>query len=366
MTRSAPLLLGLLHACAAFAPIQRHHAALHSAQHSASSRKPPPPRGGALGAAVSRDELVGEATGTALLLTFGYGSVATAEFYGASLGLVALSWGFGKRRRRIRFEAPNRTHGLCGRIAAAVVALVRVWSAPRRRDHSPASPRARRDATTPRRRRVHSAASTRSRVAASTRPVASSSPRRRRRAGVALGALVASDLSGAHLNPAVTASLAAAGKFPWKKVAPFVLAQLAGGVFASLLTSVTHGLGVGGPCPWIMGFGDRAAGRACFVEAWQTAVLAVAVFATGGASRAVPPKSGPFIVGATVSGLICLGGPLTGAGFNPARDVAPRLVAGLAGAANAFPAGWWAYTLGPVVGAVVGGMFAKTVLKSDG
>ena len=342
MTRSAPLLLGLLHACAAFAPIQRHHAALHLAQHSAA-----PPRGGALGAAVSRDELVGEATGTALLLTFGYGSVATAEFYGASLGLVALSWGFGKRRRRIRFEAPNRTHGLCGRIAAAVVALVRVWSAPRRRrDHSPAS--------------------TRSRVAASTRPVASSSPRRRRRAGVALGALVASDLSGAHLNPAVTASLAAAGKFPWKKVAPFVLAQLAGGVFASLLTSVTHGLGVGGPCPWIMGFGDRGAGRACFVEAWQTAVLAVAVFATGGASRAVPPKSGPFIVGATVSGLICLGGPLTGAGFNPARDVAPRLVAGLAGAANAFPAGWWAYTLGPVVGAVVGGMFAKTVLKSDG
>jgi len=278
MTRSAPLLLGLLHACTAFAPIQRHHAALHSAQHSASSRKPPPPRGGALGAAVSRDELVGEATGTALLLTFGYGSVATAEFYGASLGLVALSWGF----------------------------------------------------------------------------------------GVALGALVASDLSGAHLNPAVTASLAAAGKFPWKKVAPFVLAQLAGGVFASLLTSATHGLGVGGPCPWIMGFGDRGAGRACFVEAWQTAVLAVAVFVTGGASRAVPPKSGPFIVGATVSGLICLGGPLTGAGFNPARDVAPRLVAGLAGAANAFPAGWWAYTLGPVVGAVVGGMFAKTVLKSDG
>jgi len=278
MTRSAPLLLGLLHACAAFAPIQRHHAALHSAQHSASSRRAAPPRGGALGAAVSRDELVGEATGTALLLTFGYGSVATAEFYGASLGLVALSWGF----------------------------------------------------------------------------------------GVALGALVASDLSGAHLNPAVTASLAAAGKFPWKKVAPFVLAQLAGGVFASLLTSVTHGLGVGGPCPWIMGFGDHGAGRACFVEAWQTAVLAVAVFVTGGASRAVPPKSGPFIVGATVSGLICLGGPLTGAGFNPARDVAPRLVAGLAGAANAFPAGWWAYTLGPVVGAVVGGMFAKTVLKSDG
>ena len=88
---------------------------------------------------------------------------------------------------------------------------------------------------------------------------------------------------------------------------------------------------------------------------------------TGGRRHAstVPAKGGPFIVGATVAGMICLVGPLTGAGFNPARDLAPRIVAALAGGAGAFPAGWWIYSLGPVVGAVVGASLCMRCLGSD-
>ena len=91
------------------------------------------------------------------------------------------------------------------------------------------------------------------------------------------------------------------------------------------------------------------------------------VVVTGGRRHAgtVPAKGGPYVAGATVVGLICLVGPLTGAGFNPARDLAPRLVSLLAGGAGAFPAGWWVYSAGPVLGAVLGAALCLRVLGSD-
>ena len=231
-------------------------------------------------AAATKDELIGEATGTAILLTFGYGAVATSAIDGAlTLPGVAAVWGL----------------------------------------------------------------------------------------GVALGVLASNDLSGAHLNPAVTAALAATNKFPVKKVAPYVAAQLVGGVAASVLTSATRGLALATPAPWIMGFPGLSAARACFVEGWTTALLATMVMVTGGRRHAgtVPAKGGPFIVGITVAGMICLVGPLTGAGFNPARDLSPRIVAALAGGAGAFPAGWWIYSAGPVVGAVLGAALCLRCLGSD-
>ncbi len=136
---------------------------------------------------------------------------------------------------------------------------------------------------------------------------------------------------------------------------------------ASVLTSATRGLALSSPAPWIMGFPGLSAARACFIEGWTTAILATMVCVTGGRRHAstVPGKGGPFIVGATVAGMICLVGPLTGAGFNPARDLAPRMVAALAGGAGAFPSGWWIYSLGPVVGAVLGAALCLRCLGSD-
>ena len=237
-------------------------------------------------AAATRDEVVGEAAGTAILLTFGYGACASA----LGLGGVACVWGL----------------------------------------------------------------------------------------GVALGICASKNLSGAHLNPAVTLMLAARGSFPASKVGPYCAAQLCGGVAASLLTAATWGLSLSSPAPWIMAFGDGVgAARACFIEAWTTAVLVGAIFfAIGAAEPAVPP---PVIIGATISGLICLVGPLTGAGFNPVRDLAPRLVAKVAKVAfpakvakgakvatvatgAAFPAGTWAYTVGPIVGALAGAALSKALL----
>src|SRR5947209_17554657 len=69
---------------------------------------------------------------------------------------------------------------------------------------------------------------------------------------VMLGIYVAGAISGAHINPAVTLALAARGKFPWNKVGPYWLAQVAGAFVAALILyfvyqgALVHALSVNG------------------------------------------------------------------------------------------------------------------------
>ena len=173
--------------------------------------------------------------------------------------------------------------------------------------------------------------------------------------------------------PAVTLALAAFRKFPLRKVPRYVAAQCLGSVVASALTAFSWRGVASGPVldafPFIMRFSPGVSVPAgAFVEMWQTAVLAYAIFTLTGPRHAasVPKGSPPFIIGGVLAALITLGGPLTGAGFNPARDLGPRVVAALAGAGKlAFPTGWWAYTVGPVLGGLAGAAFAVTVTKSE-
>src|SRR5829696_6510640 len=57
---------------------------------------------------------------------------------------------------------------------------------------------------------------------------------------VTMGCYVAAGVTGAHLNPAVTLSLAAHRQFPWRKVVPYSLAQLAGAFIASAVVYATY------------------------------------------------------------------------------------------------------------------------------
>ncbi len=150
-------------------------------------------------------------------------------------------------------------------------------------------------------------------------------------------------LSGAHMNPAVTAGFAVGRHFPVAEVAPYWAAQLMGAILASLslraLFGLSHGLGVTQPA-------HVGALAALILESGLTAVLMVVVLAVTTDTRAAGSLAA-VAIGGTIGLEALVLGPITGASMNPARSFAPALVAGQ----------WtdlWIYVVGPLVGALVG------------
>jgi MIP family channel proteins len=211
--------------------------------------------------------------------------------------------------------------------------------------------------------------------------------------GVTLAIYVAAALSGAHLNPAISLAFALLrpADFPRARLLPYCGAQLVGAVLAGMTIATLFqpfiirfetekGLIRGQPgselSAMVFGqyfpnpalFGTDAAARALVsplhavvVEGFGTAVLALVVFALTTRRNTAAPTANltPFFIGFTVAALISLFAPITQAGWNPARDVGPRLVAyALGWGAVAIPGpanGFWVYIVGPLVGAVIGG-----------
>lgn len=73
----------------------------------------------------------------------------------------------------------------------------------------------------------------------------------------------------------------------------------------------------------------------------------------------------PPFIGLCVAGLISVIAPISQAGFNPARDFGPRIVAYLIGYKRAAFSEWWVYVVGPFVGAPVGAFLADKILYAD-
>lgn len=193
---------------------------------------------------------------------------------------------------------------------------------------------------------------------------------------VTMGCYVAAGVTGAHLNPAVTLSLAVHRRFPWRKVLPYSGGQLAGAFLASAvvyaayheaLTAFDGGLrqvsgatGTAGiwatyPQPFLSvfpgGFIDQVVG---------TALLVGVIFGITD-SRNAPPPPGltPVIVGLLVVLIGATFGFNAGYAINPARDFGPRVFTAFAGwGGEVFRAGnnwWWVPIVAPCVGAVLGG-----------
>ncbi len=138
-------------------------------------------------------------------------------------------------------------------------------------------------------------------------------------------------ISGCQINPAVTITLAATGKMPWREVPGYVLAQLAGAVAGALAIvgvlghkAVTVGLGVASYGP------STGAGQAFFAEAVGTAILVFVVFGAAVDGRA-PGGFAGLAIGLAVFAIIIPVAPATGASINPARTFGPMLVEQLYG-----------------------------------
>jgi glycerol uptake facilitator protein len=201
--------------------------------------------------------------------------------------------------------------------------------------------------------------------------------------GVTLGVYVAARISGAHLNPAVTLALAAFKGFEWRKVAPYMLAQLVGAFvgaiivrfsYSDLITSVDpdHTIKTQGIFSTLPGNGnyDVSVTNAFFDQVVGTAILVFVIFALTTLTNNPPLANlGPIVIGLLVVGLGLAWGANAGYAINPARDFGPRLatlVTGYGGALNdqnGYPY-FWVPIVGPLVGGLIGGGFFKFLIET--
>ncbi|PDQ34431.1 MAG: aquaporin family protein [Candidatus Lumbricidophila eiseniae] len=132
-------------------------------------------------------------------------------------------------------------------------------------------------------------------------------------------------ISGNHINPAVTVGLAVTGKFPWREVPGYLVAQILGatlGAFAiaGVLGDKASKLGLGvasygADVPWYQGF---------FAEFVGTFLLVFTVF--GVIYRKAAAGWAGLVIGLVVFAAIIPVAPTTGASINPARTTGPMLV----------------------------------------
>lgn len=196
---------------------------------------------------------------------------------------------------------------------------------------------------------------------------------------VVLLILIAGPASGAHANPAVTIALACWRGFPGSRVGPYLLAQCVGASIASCLLyalfhssmghqAVSRGIPLSEligsigverwPHPGLLAGTAVLWWEAALAEAAGAGLIAGTVIA---ATRpGVPAGLAPPVIGASVALAIIVFAPLSQAGFNPARDLGPRLVAWWAGADAKFSLESLAvYVLAPIAGGWAGAGIAQ-------
>jgi MIP family channel proteins len=193
---------------------------------------------------------------------------------------------------------------------------------------------------------------------------------------VTMGCYVSAGVTGAHLNPAVTLALAVHRRFPWSKVLPYAIAQVAGAFVASAVVYITYrealtafdggvrqvlgpqgtaGIWATYPQPFLSvfpgGFVDQVVGTAL--------LLGVILGITDTRNSPAPAGLAPLIVGLLVVVIGMTFGFNAGYAINPARDFGPRLFTAVAGwgggvftAANNW---WWVPVVAPLIGGTIGG-----------
>ncbi len=160
------------------------------------------------------------------------------------------------------------------------------------------------------------------------------------------------DLSGAHINPAVTLGFFAAGRFEGKFVIPYIVSQLVGAILACVVLRLLFpdhpSLGLTAPSAgWSQSFG---------MEVITTAILMFVILSvtTGAKERGI---TAGLVIGGVIAMEVILAGPISGGSMNPARSIGPALISGQVG-------DLWIYLIAPVIGAGIG-VFLNSVIRDE-
>lgn len=187
---------------------------------------------------------------------------------------------------------------------------------------------------------------------------------------VMCGVFIAGPYSGAHLNPAVSIGLAAAGLFPWTSVPAYIVAQMAGGLLGAVLVYIFYKdhydatedaatkLGTFCTMPAIMN-----KPRNFFCEIVGTFLLVFVIMMLGTQNNAPDVALGGVGAFPVTMLIMAIGmslGGTTGYAINPARDLAPRIAHAILPIKGKGDSGW-GYSWVPVLGPTVGGLLAAAL-----
>ncbi len=174
------------------------------------------------------------------------------------------------------------------------------------------------------------------------------------------------NISGCHINPAVTLGVFMSGRMDKKDVGGYVIAQCVGALVGSALLAAifalggvedkTGGLGTNG----LAGVGGNAL-AGLLVEIVLTFIFVTCILGVT-SGKAGHGSFGGLVIGLTLTGVHILGIGLTGTSVNPARSIGPAIVAAITG--NPAPlASLWVFVVGPLVGAGLAAYCYKALEK---
>lgn len=149
------------------------------------------------------------------------------------------------------------------------------------------------------------------------------------------------DISGAHMNPAVTIAFCIAGRFPFKEVLPYTISQLTGAILASLLLRYLFPSNdtLGATLP------AGTASQSFILEVVLTFFLMLVIINVATGSKEQGMFAG-LAIGSTVLLEAMFAGPICGASMNPARSISPAIISG-------HLEHLWIYIAAPILGASI-------------
>ena len=171
-------------------------------------------------------------------------------------------------------------------------------------------------------------------------------------------------ISGAHLNPAVSAGLAAGGRFPVSELIPYIVAQVAGGILAGavlfVIASGKEGFSLSGGFA-SNGYGAHSPGgyslQACLVcEVVMTFMFVIII--AGATDRRAPRAAAGLAIGLGLTLIHLISIPVTNTSVNPARSTAVAV----------FVRGWatqqlWLFWVAPIIGGILAGLAYRAVFE---
>ncbi|MBE3810383.1 aquaporin Z [Vibrio parahaemolyticus] len=174
-------------------------------------------------------------------------------------------------------------------------------------------------------------------------------------------------ISGCHLNPAVTVGLWAGGRFDTKDVAPYIIAQVIGGLIAGgilyVIATGQAGFDVVGSGFAANGYGEHSPGQYSMLAALVSEIVMTMMFLIvimGATDKRAPQGFAPIAIGLCLTLIHLISIPVTNTSVNPARSTAVAMYVGDWAVSQL-----WLFWVAPIVGGVLGEVIYKNLLGKE-